>query len=523
MINTSAIGPLRHPPFRIVWSAALLVQLAIWMQNCGAAWMMTELSSSKLMVSLVQTAMALPCFLLGLPSGVLADLFDKKRLLFITQLGSLSVCVLLLIFAFLDYLSAWPLLILTFALGSFNALSMAAWLSSTIQLAPTGQLSAAFALNSISPNVGRVIGPALAGLCIAFFGVTTLFASVSISFLLVLLLISSLKPVKREGFLPPERLWTGMMNGLRYIRHTQQQRMALRYVFMFDLSGCALWALLPLIAKNQLNLDANGYGLLLGSLGIGAIISATQLPNLLNRVSIRKLVVSSSVIYAGVMMCIPFIQNTLVVCCMLVVAGACWVGVNTSAGTVIQSTAAAWVRARVASIQLLVIMGAMALGAIIWGLVGDHIALNYTFVVAGLCLISGVSVSGKQPLKMGSEADFSSVKAPEFQPILLEIGMDEGPVAVEIDYLVSPSGKQEFLKIAHNVGTIRRRNGALKWRLYRDLSQPDHYAERFIVRSWSEYLRQRERATQADKLDALKLKQYQFNPQGDTQRFVAVL
>lgn len=91
---------------------------------------------------------------------------------------------------------------------------------------------------------------------------------------------------------------------------------------------------------------------------------------------------------------------------MLVVAGACWVGVNTSAGTVIQSTAAAWVRARVASIQLLVIMGAMALGAIIWGLVGDHIALNYTFVVAGLCLISGVSVSGKQPLKNGVRSRF---------------------------------------------------------------------------------------------------------------------
>ncbi|PHR83385.1 MAG: arabinose ABC transporter permease [Colwellia sp.] len=523
MIKTSAIGPLKHPPFRVVWTAALLVQLAIWMQNSGAAWMMTELSSSRLMVSLVQTAMALPCFLLGLPSGVFADLFDKKRLLIMTQVGSFSVCILLLLFAAFDYLTAWPLLLLTFALGSFNALSMAAWLSSTIQLAPAGQLSAAFALSSISPNIGRVIGPALAGICIAFFGVTMLFSIVSLCFILVLLLLTKLKPVKKEGLLPPERLWTGMMNGLQYMRHSQQQRMALHYVFLFDLTGCVLWALLPLIAKEQLKLDANGYGLLLGCLGVGAIISATQLPNLLNRVPIRKLLVLSSLLYAAVMMIIPFIHNTTAVCCLLVVAGACWVGVNTSAGTVIQSTAAAWVRARVASIQLLVIMGAMALGAIIWGLVADNLSLSYTFIIAGVCLIIGVVIAGNHPLNLGSEADFSSVKTPNFQPVMLEIAMDDGPVAVEIDYRVSESEKEGFLEIARNVGTIRRRNGALKWRVYRDLSQPDHYTERFIVTSWAEYLRQRERATQADKVGALKLKLFQYSPEGDIQRFVAVL
>jgi len=400
---------------------------------------------------------------------------------------------------------------------------MAAWLSSSMQLAPIGQLSAAFALNSISPNIGRVIGPALAGICIAFFGVTMLFSIVSLCFLMVLLLLTNLKPVKREGFLPPERLWTGMINGLRYIRHSQQQRMVLRYVFMFDLTGCVLWALLPIIAKEQLKLNANGYGLLLGCLGVGAIISATQLPNLLNRVPIRKLVVLSSLLYAAVMVSIPFIHNTTAVCCLLVVAGACWVGVNTSAGTVIQSTAAAWVRARVASIQLLVIMGAMALGAIIWGLVGDHLPLNYTFVIAGGCLIIGIVISGNHPLNLGSEADFSSANTPDFQPAQLQIEMDEGPVAVEIDYRVSASEKEVFLEIARNVGTIRRRNGALKWCVYRDLGQPNHYTERFIVTSWVEYLRQRERATQADKVGALKLKPFQYSPEGDTRRFVAVL
>jgi len=523
MNNSSAIAPLRSPPFRAVWTAALIVQISIWMQNSGAAWIMTDLSTSTLMVSLVQTAMALPCFLLGLPSGVLADLIDKKRLLIFTQLGSLTSCVLLLVFSALDQLSAWPLLLLTFALGSFNALSMAAWMAATIQLAPAGQLPAAFALNSISPNIGRVIGPALAGICIAFLGMTSLFTFVSLSFLLVLALLISLKPAKREGSLPPERLWTGMLNGLRYIQHSQQQRIALRYLFMFDLSGCVLWALLPLIAKDQLKLEANGYGLLLGSLGVGAILAATQLPRLLNYFPIRKLVVLSGLLYAMVILAVPFINNTPLICCLLVLAGACWIGVNTTAGTVIQSTAASWVRARVASIQLLVIMGAMALGGILWGYVSDHLGVDYAFIIAGACVVVGVLISGNSPLNLGSEADFSSVKAPEFQPIQLEITMNEGPVAVEIDYRVSASDKADFLAKARIVGTIRRRNGALKWRVYRDISQPDHYTERFLVTSWVEYLRQRERATQADKASALTLKKYQYSPEGDTQRFVAVL
>lgn len=175
MNDRSAWAPLAHKPFRALWCAGAVVNLAIWMQTVGAAWIMTTLSSSPLMVSLVQTAMTLPVFLFGLPGGVVADLVDRRRWLIFTQGTMLLAAVLLCGLAFAGFLQDWSLLLLTFLLGTGSALNMSAWMATTVAVLPRDQVPAAVSLSAISTNVARALGPALAGLLIAWTGSASVF------------------------------------------------------------------------------------------------------------------------------------------------------------------------------------------------------------------------------------------------------------------------------------------------------------------------------------------------------------
>lgn len=491
--------PLRHPPFRALWFAATAVNLSMWMQNIGAAWMMTDLQrGSPLMVSLIQTAMALPAFLLGLPSGVLADLVNRKRVLLVTQVGSLFISILLAGFALAGGLGPWILLGLTFALGCTNAFGMAAWVASTIDSAPKGQVAAAIALSTVTPNIARVVGPAVAGALIAMAGTSTLFLVVGTGFGIALVLLMALPTAAARPGLPPERMWNGIRSGLRYMWHSSQLRLVLRLVFVFVTSGSAIWALLPLVARDQLGLGAGGFGLLLGSLGIGAMVGALQVPRLHSRLSARSIVTGGGIVFAVVTVLISLISNTALMCALLTIGGMAWMAVNTTTGTVIQTSAAAWVRARVASVYLLVVMGAMAAGGIIWGAVAEHLSIQWGLWLAAGSIAVGLLLTGRISIKLGSEYDFSAAESKASEPSVPPVDHDGGPVAVEIVYEVPGERRHEFIRIARELGLSRRRNGALGWRLYRDLDTPDRFIERFLVDSWLDYLRHRDRATRMD-------------------------
>lgn len=522
MNEAGAWGPLRHRPFRALWIAAVVVNLSVWMQNIGAAWMMTELQPGRpLMVTLVQTAMALPVFLLGLPSGMLADLVNRKRLLRMTQLGSLAICAPLAALALSDAIGPWLLLCLTFALGCSHAFGMAAWVASTIDAAPPGQVPAAIAMSTMSPNIARVVGPALAGALIALAGTPALFAVVGAGFLAALLLLRALPEAAARHSLPPERMLSGILSGLRYMWHSAQLRLALRLVFVFVTAGSAIWALLPLVARDHLGLGAGGFGLLLGSLGLGAMLAAILVTRLYHRFSVRRIVTVGALVFTAVTALIPVVDDTPAMCALLLVGGMAWMAVNTTTGTVIQTSAAGWVRARVASLYLLVVMGAMAAGGVLWGAVAEHFGVRAGLWLAAASIVLGLLLTGRVRMQLGSEFDFSVADHEDHGLSPGPAEHEDGPVAVEIVYSVREARHAEFIAIAREVGLSRRRNGASGWRLYRNLDTPDSLVERFVVGSWLDYLRQRERVTRMDRELENRLLSLAHGAKPETRRFIA--
>jgi MFS family permease len=502
-------APLRHRLFVGLWLACAAANMAIWMQTVGAAWIMTLLSASPLMVSLVQTAITLPVFLFGLPGGVLADRMDPRRLLLLTQSTVLAAAAVLCLLAYYGLLQAWSLLLFTFVLGTGSALGMSAWMVTVVGVLPREQVPAAVSLNGISINATRALGPALAGALIAWWNTASMFLVIVLCMAGVIGFIFRLSPKAPAEGLPPETLAGGMRSGLRYIRHSAVLFSALKQVFVFTSCASALWALLPLVAKEELGMDAGGYGLLMAFLGAGAgaVFAALNLTHGYRRYPLRRLIVAGAFAFAGATLAAALSHNRLVVCAMLVFAGMGWMAVNATISTVVQTYAANWVRARVASVYLLMLMGAMALGGAIWGVLAQYLGLQYSLLLSAASILLGLLLTRNGPMEMGSEADFADAQQTGMLP-KVPVAHEEGPVSVEISYQVAAAERAEFLDIVYAVGKARRRNGAQNWRLYRDIGEADHYVERFIVASWLDYLRQQARLTLADQSSERLLLRY---------------
>lgn len=363
LVDDSAWAPLRHKLFRALWIAGLVANTALWMQNVGAAWLMTSLADSPFMVALVQTATTLPAFLFNLPGGVLADQIDRRRWLLFTQslmLGSAGVLCILLV---LDRIDAWLLLTLTFALGTGNALNLAAWSATVGDVVPQEEIPSALTLNSVSFNLARSLGPAIAGGIIGWTSVTTVFLLNGVCFALVVcILLGWRSPPRPTSSIPRERLLSGIRTGLRYIRYSPPARAVLMRTVTFVTTASALWALLPLVARDQAGFGPSGYGLLLGCLGAGAILGAFILPNLRKRIVLNSLVAGSSIIFAAIVLAAVNAPNILLLFLFFFIGGIAWMAGNSTASAVLQTNVPSWVRARGVSAYVLGFQGSMAIG-----------------------------------------------------------------------------------------------------------------------------------------------------------------
>src|SRR5918993_3625180 len=294
----SAWSPLRIGAFRALWFAQLGTLIGTWMQTVGAQWLLIDEPNAPTLVSLVQTASLLPMLLLALPAGVLADSYDRRRLLIVIQLGTVAVGVVLTAVTSLTGISPAALLVLTFLLGCGQAMSMPAWQALIPDMVPTAQVRAASALGAVSMNLARAVGPAFAGLLITEVAVGAVFALNTFFYAAMAVALLRWGP-DRVSEKAPERFVAALRAGARYVRHSRVVRRLLLRAALFILPGSALWALLPLVATRQLGLDAGGYGLLLAALGVGAIAGAAALPRLAARVSASTLVAIASVVFAA--------------------------------------------------------------------------------------------------------------------------------------------------------------------------------------------------------------------------------
>ena len=490
---TTSLPPLGYPLFRAVWCAALTANICVWMQNVAAAWLMVKFDPAPLMVALVQTAIALPAFLFGLPAGVYADLLDRRRMLILTHAWMLAATLALYLLQLSALLGPWSLLTLTFLLGTGSAISVPAWQASTSDAVPRAALGAAINLNGIAYNAARAVGPALAGAVIAASGINWVFALNIVLLLLVLFIFVFLYRPATLSPPAPEPLLAAMRGGIRYVRHARQLHGQLFRTLTFISCASGLWALLPLVAHN-------GYGLLLGSLGAGAVLGGLLLNRLRPRIrSYAHLATAANLIFVAAMLTAAWAPNVYLISPSLVLGGAAWISFNSTTSAAFQTTLPAWVRARALAIFMLSFQGSMAVGGILWGAVANRLGVSWTLSLSAGLILLGLLVTRRYPLRMGNEAEVTPSAHWGELPVAHEPDALEGPVAVQIVYQVANEYRDAFCRDIHDLGRTRRRDGASHWLLYRDLSHPDHFSERFIVASWGEYLRQRGRSTLADR------------------------
>ena len=309
-LSTSAWKPLRQPLFRALWIAAAISNIGTLMQNVGAAWLMTSLAASPLMVALVQTATTLPVFMLALPAGALADVVDRRRVLLFTQGWMLAAAAGLGLLTLLGATTPQVLLALTFILGLGAAMNAPAWQAIVPELVDRAELPAAVALNSVGFNLARAVGPALGGLVVGAAGAGVVFLLNAASFLGVIVVLFYWERPSRKSLLPAERILGAIRTGMRYVRHTPVLRAVLLRAGAFALFGKALLALLPLLARNELGLGAVGYGVLLGAFGAGAIVGAAVLPKMRQRISVDLLAHGAIAVFAAVVIVVAYLATS---------------------------------------------------------------------------------------------------------------------------------------------------------------------------------------------------------------------
>jgi MFS family permease len=487
---TSAWAPLRNGVFRALWLAALASNIGIWMQTVGAQWLLVSQPHAALLVALVQTAGTVPFVVFAPIGGVLADEFDRRRLLIAVQACLAITGLALTLLTLAGQMQPALLLIFTFALGAGSAFAGPAFQALIPDLIPRPQLPAAAALAAISINLARATGPAIAGVLIARAGVGVVFALNAATFLVFGVVAAAWHPPRRTGSSFREHFATALRAGSRYVRYAPVVRRILLRAALFLVPGSALWALLPIVASQRLGQGSGGYGLLLGALGVGAVAGAFILPRLQAMLSPNVLLTAASVVYAVVLVVLILVRDLSVILIVLIPGGAAWTAVLSSINAALQLFLPAWVRARGLAIYQVVLFGGQAVGTTLWGLTTGPIGLITTFLIAAGVMLAGAATVRVWPLLDTRGMDRRlAVYWPE-PHLVLDPGPADGPVVVTTTYTVTPENEQPFLQAMQRVRESRLRTGATQWGLFRDGETAHRFVELFVVASWEEHLEQ---------------------------------
>ena len=383
----SVMGPLHEPLFRTLWIAAVVSYTGTWMQNVGAGWLMTSLTMSPLLVGLVQAAGSIAVFLVVLPAGAIADVVDRRKLLLFTQSWMVLSAVGLGVLTIAGMITPTLLLLFTFLMGFGAVLNDPAWQAITPEIVSHQNFAAGIALNSAGFNVARAIGPALGGLVIAAAGSGIAFLLNAVSFFGVIYFLYQWRRRPGRTSMRVDHMFNAMFAGFRHMRRSAVVKAVLVRSAVFSISASALPALLPLLAHP---FGSQGYGLLLGFFGVGALLGATLIPFFRHTLSADALVSISTAVFAfgtyaaGKWQSFPLLSLTMFI------AGVAWIQILASFNVSAQTMCPGHMRARAISVYLLVLQGGLAGGAALWGAVAERVGMARSLSYAALGLIVGI-------------------------------------------------------------------------------------------------------------------------------------
>ncbi|WP_114800865.1 MFS transporter [Moraxella canis] len=518
--SSDSFAPLKVKVFLVMWLATILGNIGSFIRDVGSAWIMTDLSPSPMAVAMVQAAATLPIFLLAIPAGVLSDILDKRKFLIGIQMlmAFSSICLMLL--SALGMQSVASLIALTFLSGIGVALMGPTWQAIVPELIDRSQLRNAVALNSLGINIARAIGPALGGLILASFGVAAAYGADVFSYVVVIAaLIWWKRPVRAKDEMS-ESFVGAFKAGLRYAKASRELHIIFGRVFVYFVMASSVWALLPLVARTLLQGDARFYGIMLGLVGIGAIVGAVILPKIRARFSADQMLLCAAFITGLVMLALSASPPKAVALLLLLFLGVAWITALTTLNSLTQGILPNWVRGRALALYLMVFNGAMTLGSVIWGAVATQIGLVETLIASGICLLISSLLTYK--IKLPND-NLDTTPSNHWAPPVVNTPIDpnDGPVMIQIMYQPKPEHQEAFLKTIYQLSTQRYKDGAYQWGIMKCTDEVDVYLEYFFVESWQEHMRQHQRVSSADAaLQAQILEYLKPNTQPEVRHYL---
>ncbi|MGB6527162.1 MAG: MFS transporter [Candidatus Nitrosopolaris sp.] len=503
-ISSSGLSPFRYSLYRAFWFAALFSYIGAAMYEVAASWLMTSLAPNPLFVSLITTASTLPIFLFALPSGALSDIFDRRNILLITCGYMFTVSIILGILTLFEVTTPALLLIFTFALGAGTTMIRTPIIPTMSALVSRSELPAALTLSAVASNIGRAVGPTVGGFIVTAIAPWAVFLLASISYIVMLIVLSKSRKSEVQTSLPPESIVGAIRAQIRYVRHSQAAHVLIVRAGLFTLCSSALLSLLPLLARHELRLDSTGFGFLLGSFGTGAIIGGiTILPKLRHRASIESLITSSIGLLAVVIFLMGYIRDFGILCIVMGAGGAAYITIFSEIYTIGMKSAPKWIGARVLAVYLLILNGGLAVGSVIWGMIANTIGIPITLSVASLALAATIVTRKRYSTTVVDDLDFTPAGSDHWSlppQLSIDPSNSEGQALITIDYKIDPKLSEEFEANVLELGTILKSEGMAYWELFQDPADIGHYLEIRIADTWTDHMRQHERVTKNVKL-----------------------
>ncbi|MFO7285712.1 MAG: MFS transporter [Gammaproteobacteria bacterium] len=511
--RASALSPFRHAIFRNVWIANVVSQFGGLIQTVGASWLMLQLAASAEMVTLVQASTSLPIVLFALIAGALADNFDRRQVMLAAQVFMLAVSIVLAATAFLDLVTPWLLLLLTFLIGCGQAFNGPAWQSSVGRMVPREDLPTAVAMNSMGFNIARSVGPAIGGLIVAAFGAAVAFAVNALTYIGIIGVLARWRPAPEPRLLPRERLGTAIAAGIRYVAMSPIISATLLRGFVFGFGASSIAALMPLVARDLVAGGPITYGLLLGAFGVGAVGGAFASPWLRRSLRNEWIVRAALIVFGGATVLTAVSTWLIVTLIAMMLCGASWVLALATFNSTVQTSAPRWVVGRALSQYQVVTFGGIALGSWIWGIATERYGLSAALAMSAVITLANVVLGRRFAVQQTETLNLDPLARWKEPEVALEIQPRSGPIVVNVEYRIRESDILKFLTLMAERRRIRLRDGARRWQLLRDLAEPEVWIERYQSPTWLDYVRQNQRVTHDDAAIVEQLRALHIGPE----------
>jgi MFS family permease len=386
------LGALRHRDFRLFWAGQLISQVGTWMQSVAQAWLVLDLTHSPLQLGIVSALQFTPILLLSPVGGALSDRFAKRRVLLVSQTAMQLQALILAALVWSGYIRYWHVAAMAVVYGLGRALDIPTRQAYVTDLVGRSDLPNAVALNSVVMNGARIVGPAVAGLLIAAFGVALAFLLNGVSFVAVLV---ALLAIRTEGQPDPAGrlgIREGVLSAVAYAAKTPPVAFTLGLMVVVSLLILNFNVVVPLVARTVLNQDAHGFGLLMSALGAGAVAGGFGVALLRTGQPTLSFLVGAAVMLCAGFLALALVDRFAVAFAVLALLGCAQILFTTGCNTMLQLAAPNNLRGRVMGLYTVTFAGMTRFGSVVVGMIAEHLGVRAACAAGGAVGLLGVAV-----------------------------------------------------------------------------------------------------------------------------------